>query len=64
MMTYDFALGVDVDGLHQRRQFSIAAPTFVAAVQKSLSQIEREQPTAKFKGLTYYHPPLGFEERP
>jgi hypothetical protein len=58
MMTYEFLLTFDVNGSSEQRPFSVAASTLSSAVSQSLDQLAQEKPDARFKGLTYYAPPL------
>jgi hypothetical protein len=58
MMTFEFLLTFDLDGLAEQRSFSVAATTLSSAVTQSLDRLVREKPDARFKGLTYYAAPV------
>lgn len=64
IMTYEFLLTFDVNGSSEQHAFSVAAGTLSSAVTRSLDWLARERPDARFKGLTYYAPPVTVSAQP
>lgn len=58
MMSFDFQVTIDLDGFIIKFPFVMTAVSFAVAVNKAITIIMKENRTARFDGLTYYHPPL------
>jgi hypothetical protein len=57
-MMFDFQLTIEVDGQLEEQSFKFCARSLAIAVRDSLAQMMQDKPTAEFKRLTYFHPPL------
>jgi hypothetical protein len=58
MTMFDFQITIEYDGILEQRSFYLGARSLAIAVQESLALLMRDQPTAAFKRLTWFHPPL------